>query len=43
MRQWWVMSVNAEKTSDKTQHSFMIKASSKLNRRKLPQHDKDLL
>lgn len=43
LRQWWVMSVNAEKTSDKTQHPFMIKASSKLNRRKLPQPDKDHL
>lgn len=30
MRPWWVMSVGAEKTSDKTQHLFMLKAFSKL-------------
>ena len=35
-----IISIDAEKTSDKIQHPFMIKSSKNGHRRNLPQHSK---
>ena len=35
-----IISIDAEKASDKIQHLFMIKTSKNVHRRNLPQHSK---